>query len=226
MAHGRILRLEVPSRDAAPGCAAVFTAADIPGENQIGGIIPDEPLLAEGEVHYVGQPVALVVADTARQARAGRWRAVRAGDRGAAGRCSTRARPSAQGLLIAPPRTFALGDVDAAWPACAVVVAGRVDSGGQEHVYLETQAAVAVPGEKDTLRVISATQSPTRVQRIIARVLGLPMSQVEVEVLRLGGAFGGKEDQATPWAAAGRPGRLRACAARSSWCWSARRTCA
>ena len=90
--------------------------------------------------------------------------------------------------------------MDAAWPACALVVEGRVDSGGQEHLYLETQAAVAVAGEKDTLRVISATQSPTVVQRTVARVLGLPMSQVSVEVFRLGGAFGGKEDQATAWA--------------------------
>ncbi len=177
---------------------AVFTAADIPGENQIGGIIADEPLLAAGEVHYVGQPLALVVADTPRQARQAL----------AAARVEIEELPpvldpraaAAQGLLIIPPRTFALGDVDAAWPACALVVEGRVDSGGQEHLYLETQAAVAVAGEKDTLRVISATQSPTVVQRTVARVLGLPMSQVSVEVFRLGGAFGGKEDQATAWA--------------------------
>jgi len=198
VARGRLTGLDVEAARQKPGVRAVFVAADIPGENQIGGIIADEPLLAEHEVHYVGQPLALVVADTPRQAR-----------QALAGfRVDIEEQPpvldprqaAAQGLLIAPARTFALGDVEKAWPACALVVEGRVDSGGQEHLYLETQAAVAVPGEKGTLRVISATQSPALVQRTIARVLGLTMSQVGVEVFRLGGAFGGKEDQATAWA--------------------------
>lgn len=207
VAHGRILRLKTGAAGRRDGVAAVFTAADIPGENQIGGIIADEPLLAAGEVHYAGQPVALVVAATAREAR----RAL------AAIELEIEELPpvldprqaAAQGRLIAPPRTFALGDVEAAWPQCAHVLTGRVETGGQEHVYLETQAAVAVPGEKDGLRLISATQSPSAVQRTVARVLGMPMSQVGVEVFRLGGAFGGKEDQATAWAA------LAALAARS-----------
>ena len=198
LARGRIKELDVEAVRRMPGVAAVFTAADIPGENQIGGILPDEPLLAAGEVHYAGQPLAIVLADTPLQAR----RAA------AAARLEIEGQPpvldprqaAAKGLLIAPPRTFAIGDPERAWPLCSLVVEGRVDSGGQEHAYLETQAAIAVPGEKDTLRVISATQSPTGVQRAVARVLAMPMSQVAVEVLRLGGAFGGKEDQATAWA--------------------------
>ncbi len=198
LAHGRIARLDVEAARRMPGVAAVFTAADIPGENQIGGIIPDEPLLADREVHFIGQPVALAAAATPLLAR----RAL------AAVELEIEELPAvldprqaaAENLLISPARTFACGDVEQAWPACSLVVAGRVDSGGQEHLYLETQAAVAVPGEKDTLRVISATQSPAVVQRITARVLGMPMSQVAVEVFRLGGAFGGKEDQATAWA--------------------------
>ncbi len=198
VARGRVIALDAEAARHEPGVAAVFTAADIPGANQIGGIIMDEPLLAAGEVHYVGQPVAFVVATTPRQAR----RAL------AAMRLEIEELPpvldprqaAAQGSLIAPPRTFVLGDVDRAWPSCARVISGRVDSGGQEHLYLETQAAVAVPGEKDTLRVISATQAPGVVQRITARVLAMPMSRVTVEVFRLGGAFGGKEDQATAWA--------------------------
>ena len=198
VARGRVVRLDVEAARQKPGVRAVFTAADIPGENQIGGIIADEPLLAGAEVHYVGQPLALVVADTPRQARQA-LPAVRVEIEELPPVLDPR-QAAAQGLLIIPPRVFALGDVAAAWPGCALVVEGRVDSGGQEHLYLETQAAVAVAGEKDTLRVISATQSPTVVQRTVARVLGLPMSQVSVEVFRLGGAFGGKEDQATAWA--------------------------
>lgn len=199
VARGRLLRLDVSAALRLPGVAAVLTAADIPGENQIGGILPDEPLLADGELHFAGQPVALAVAATPRQARQA-LAAVRLEVEELPPLLDAR-QAAAQGSLIAPPRTFALGDVEAAWPLCAHVVSGRVETGGQEHLYLETQAAVAVPGEKDTLRVISATQSPSGVQRIIARVLGVPMSQVAVEVYRLGGAFGGKEDQATAWAA-------------------------
>jgi xanthine dehydrogenase large subunit len=198
VAHGRIVALDVQGARTQPGVAAAFTAADIPGQNQIGGIIMDEPLLAEGEVNYAGQPVAFVVAATPRQARRA-LAAIRLEVEELEPVLDPR-QAAARGLLIAPPRTFALGDVDRAWPACAHVIAGRVESGGQEHLYLETQAAIAVPGEKDTLRVISATQAPSVVQRIIARVLGLPMSRVAVEVFRLGGAFGGKEDQATAWA--------------------------
>jgi xanthine dehydrogenase large subunit len=198
VAHGRIRRLEVSKALTRPGVRAAFTAGDVPGENQIGGILPDEPLLAQGEVHCVGEPVALIVADTARLARAALG----------AVELEVEKLPAVfdpreafrKGLLISPARTFAIGDVDAAWKDCDVVVEGRVDSGGQEHVYLETQAALALPGEGGAVKVISATQGPTGVQKAVARVLGLPMHLVEVEVLRLGGGFGGKEDQATPWA--------------------------
>ncbi len=198
VAHGRIVKLDVAAAKRWPGVVAVFTAADIPGENQVGGIIPDEPLLADGTVHYVGQPVAFVAAETPLQARRALEAIVLEVEDLSAVFDPRQA--AAKDLLITPGRTFVLGDVEKTWPLCDVVVAGRVDSGGQEHLYLETQAAVALPVEKGTLRVISATQSPTAVQRTIARVLGLPMSQVAVEVFRLGGAFGGKEDQATSWA--------------------------
>jgi xanthine dehydrogenase large subunit len=198
VAHGRIRRLDLTKALTRPGVRGAFSAADIPGENQIGGILPDEPLLAEEELHCVGEPVALVVADTARLARAALGAVELEVEKLPAvfdPRESFR-----QGLLIAPARTFSLGDVDAAWKDCDVVVEGRVDSGAQEHVYLETQAALAVPGEGGSIKVFSATQGPTAVQRALARVLGLPMHLVEVEVPRLGGGFGGKEDQATPWA--------------------------
>ena len=162
VAHGRIRRLDVTKALTRSGVRGVFTAGDVPGENQIGGILPDEPLLAREEVHCVGEPVALVVADTARLARAALG----------AVELEVEKLPAVfdpreafrQGLLIAPVRTFAIGDVEAAWKNCDVVVEGRVDSGGQEHVYLETQAALALPGEGGSIKVISATQGPTAVQ--------------------------------------------------------------
>ena len=177
----------------------MLTAADVPGENQIGTILPDEPLLAEGEVHYAGQPVALVVAESAAAARAALSAVV----------LEIEELPPVldprqaweKGLLIVPSRSFVLGDVEAAWGQCDCIVEGTAQSGAQEHLYLETQASLALPGEHGSVKVISATQSPTGVQRVVARVLGVPMHAVQVEVQRLGGAFGGKEDQATPWAA-------------------------
>ena len=99
-----------------------------------------------------------------------------------------------------PPKTFSSGNVEDAWKECNTIVEGNVDSGGQEHLYLETQGSIAIPQESGKLKIISATQSPTGVQRTAAKVLNLDMNQIEVDVTRLGGAFGGKEDQATHWA--------------------------
>jgi xanthine dehydrogenase large subunit len=199
VAHGRITRLDTTAASAHNGVTAVFTAGDIPGRNQIGNIIQDEPLLAADIADFMGQPVALIVAESAAAARDAR--ALIGLEIEPLPHVLDPREAYARGEIIGVPRTFALGDVDKAWPRCHVVVSGRADSGGQEHVYLETQAALAIPRDDGGVKVFSATQSPTVVQRTIAQVLGLAMHQVEVDVPRLGGAFGGKEDQATAWAA-------------------------
>ena len=197
--HGRIVRLDTTPAAEIEGVACILTAADIPGENQIGGIVQDEPLLAEGEVHFAGQPIVAVVADSPRRARqAAAAIEVEFEDLPAV---FDPRQAAAAGSLIVPSRTFSLGDVDDTWSSCDVVVEGSADSGGQEHLYLETQSALVLPQEGKRLRIFSSTQAPTAVQRITARVLGLAMNDIEVDVARLGGAFGGKEDQATPWAA-------------------------
>jgi len=197
--HAHRLRLDASVAEQVPGVVRVLTAADIPGDNQIGGVILDEPLLADGALHFAGQPVAMVVAESPAAARRGAA-AVTVSYEELPGVFDPR-EAAAAGQLIMASRMLECGDVDAAWPRCDVVVSGRVDSGGQEHLYFETQSALALPLEAGRLRLLSATQSPTLVQRVAARVLGLPMNAVEVEVTRLGGAFGGKEDQAAPWAA-------------------------
>jgi xanthine dehydrogenase large subunit len=198
IAHGRLLRVHTDDARDVDGVQGVFTVADIPGENQIGAVIPDEPLLADDTVEFMGQPVALVVADHPATAAS------------AAGLVTVDVEPlpvvldpreaARSGSLIAGPSVFTSGDVDQAWAQCDVVVHGSTRSGGQEHVYLETQAALAEPREGGRILIHSSTQSPTAVQRAAARVCGLPMHQVEVDTRRLGGAFGGKEDQATQWA--------------------------
>ena len=197
-AHGRLRSLDTAPALAVPGVRAVFTARDIPGENQVGNIVKDEPLLAAEELHYIGQPVALVAADSPQAARRGARR-IAASIEELQPNFDPRVAKE-RGDLIVPPRAFSLGDVEQAFESCDLIVEGRVESGGQEHVYLETQSALALPEEGGRLRVFSSNQNPSGAQRTIAWVLGVPMHLVEVEVLRLGGAFGGKEDQATLWA--------------------------
>lgn len=199
IAHGKLISLATQEAMRADGVLAVLTHRDIPGQNQIGSITQDEPLFAADALHFVGQPLALVLATTEEAARHAA-KLVKAEIEPLPAIFDPR-EAYACGELIGAARTFVLGDVDRAWADCAVVVSGRADSGAQEHVYLETQGALVLPVEGGGLRVLSATQAPTAVQRVLARVLGRPMHRIEVDVRRLGGAFGGKEDQATAWAA-------------------------
>ena len=198
-AHGIITRLATGAARAAPGVVAVLTAGDIPGVNRFGPIFEDEQLLVEREVCFIGHPIALVVARSAHQARQARELIEVEIDE-----LPVVVDPReafANGDLIHPPRTMALGDVAGAWAGCDVVVEGRCEIGGQEHLYLETQRARAVPREDGAMQVFSSTQGPAAVQHVTAAVLGRPMHKIEVDVKRLGGGFGGKEDQATHWAA-------------------------
>jgi xanthine dehydrogenase large subunit len=198
IAHGKIKSLDITEALKIPGVVKIFTAKDIPGENQIGGIIPDEELLADTYVHFCGMPVALVVAETEETART------------AVKKIKAEIEPlpvitdpreaKEKGELIIPPRTFKTGDTNTAWPQCEYIFEGRTETNGQEHLYIETQGAYALQQEKGAIRIYSSTQGPTAVQRTAARVLGIPMHQIEVDTTRLGGGFGGKEDQATTWA--------------------------
>lgn len=198
IAHGTILSLDIKEALAQDGVVAIYTAKDIPGENQIGPIIPDETLLADGEVHYVGQPVALVVANTFENAqKAVKKIKLKAKELPA---ITDPREAFAQGEIIGTARTFVLGDVEGAWAECDLVVEGKCDIAGQEHLYLETHRARAIPLEAQGMRIHSSTQSPYAVQKTTARILGVPHHKVEIDVKRLGGGFGGKEDQATPWA--------------------------
>lgn len=199
VAHGRILKLDLTEAYQVNGVKHIFTYSDIPGENQVGGIIQDEVLFAEDIVEYIGQPIALIVAEnflTAKQAS----KKIK---------LEIEELPAIfdpkeafqKGSLIMPPKIFSLGNVDEAWGRCDFIVEGTVESGGQEHLYLEPQGSISVPIDNgDVIKIYSSTQNPTAVQRVAARVLNMPMNKIEVDVLRLGGGFGGKEDQATHWA--------------------------
>jgi xanthine dehydrogenase large subunit len=199
VAHGKLLNIDTSAAENAAGVAQIITAKDLIGENQIGGILPDEPLLADGEVHFCGMPVALVLAETEEQARHAA-KLIKAEIEPL--EIITDAREAqAKNELIAPPKRFKLGDTEAAFKTCEYVFEGRADSGGQEHLYIETQGAYTIPTEAGGLKIYSSTQGPTAVQRAVSRVTAIPMNLIEVDVTRLGGGFGGKEDQANAWAA-------------------------
>ncbi|WP_243697466.1 xanthine dehydrogenase molybdopterin binding subunit [Flaviaesturariibacter aridisoli] len=198
VAHGIVRRLDWSRAAEAPGVVRIFSAKDIPGENNIGGIIHDEPLLAEEKVIFRGQPLLLVVAETEEAAEA------------ALHLIDVEIDPLPvitdpkeafkQGQLLCSSRQFKKGDVENAFAGCAHVFEGEAETGGQEHLYLETHGAYAYPLENQNIRVYSSTQGLRHVQETVAHLLGLGMHAVEVDVTRLGGGFGGKEDQAAMWA--------------------------
>jgi xanthine dehydrogenase large subunit len=198
IAHGKIVNFNLDKAQSLQGVVKILTHKDITGKNQIGGIIQDETLLAVNEVHFIGEPIAVILAETEKIAKEAlelieiEYEELEV---------VTDAREAfKKNLLIMPPRTFENGDIENTWDNCTTIVESTVETGGQEHLYLETQSAIAFPKENGELKIISSTQSPTAIQRQISNVLGIPMNKIEVDVLRLGGAFGGKEDQATPWA--------------------------
>ncbi|MDA3614006.1 xanthine dehydrogenase molybdopterin binding subunit [Polluticaenibacter yanchengensis] len=199
VAHGHIRSIDISAAEAVPGVIKVFTAKDIAGENEIGGIIQDEPLLADHEVHFCGMPVAFVVAETWDIARYAMKQIITDIEEHEPVTCPRKAKEL--GMLIHPPRTHRLGNVDEAFENCHYIFEGQADSNGQEHLYIETQGAYAVPQENGQIRIYSSTQGPTAVQKAVSKVLGVPQHSIEIDVTRLGGGFGGKEDQANTWAA-------------------------
>ena len=198
IAHGCIESIDYTKALDLHGVIKIITHEDIPGENQIGGIIPDEELFASTDVYFAGQPIALIIAESDQIA----FEARKLVDINISEKevivDSREAQKKDQ--LIFPPRTFSLGDTESAWKKCAHVFKGQAHSNGQEHLYIETQGAYAVPLENGHIRISSSTQGPTAVQRTAAKVLNVGMHKIEVDVVRIGGGFGGKEDQATPWA--------------------------
>lgn len=194
-AHAKILSRSGAEARAMPGIVAVLFADDIPGSNMIGPIVHDEPLLAEARVHAHGQAVALVVGETLDACRL------------AAARVEVIYEPLEAILDISSaieaksfstdPHRIRRGDIDAAFKAAALTIRGEIESGAQDHFYLETQVALALPQEKGAIKILSSTQHPTEIQKMVASVLAIGNHQVVCEVPRLGGGFGGKESQAT-----------------------------
>ena len=215
-AHGEITAINLTAVRAAPGVVLVLSAADFAEMPDCSPSAHDEPLLATGMVHYAGQPVFLVVADSHLAAR----RAARLA------KIDYAARPAvltidqamaANSRFEQGPVVWAKGDAGTAIAAAPHQITGSFEVGGQEHFYLEGQVAACLPQEGGDMVVLSSTQHPTEIQHKVAHALHIPMSAVRVEVRRMGGGFGGKESQGNALAiacavaarATGRPCKMR-----------------
>lgn len=200
LAHGRLLGVDLERLRALPGVVAVLTAADIPGPNDCGPIVHDEPILADGTLHYRGQPVFAVIARTREQARRA---AALAPD---VIRCEslpavlTAREAHAAQQYVVPPMHLARGDAATALAGAPHRLQGSFSLGGQEQFYLEGQISLALPQEDHSLHLHCSTQHPTEMQHVVAHALGVAAHKVQVSCRRMGGGFGGKESQSAVFA--------------------------
>ncbi|MEC8129357.1 MAG: xanthine dehydrogenase molybdopterin binding subunit [Pseudomonadota bacterium] len=192
-AHARILDIDLSRVARSQGVVAVLTHADIPGRNDCSPVYGDDPILAETVVSYVGQAVFAVVAETMRAARDALAHAVVTYEPLSA--VLTIDQAMREGSWLGPSATMESGTPDAAIAAAPLRLSGRIEIGGQEHFYLEGQAALAIPGEDRDVTLYCSTQHPSEIQHKAAECLGLASHAVTVETRRMGGAFGGKESQ-------------------------------
>ena len=214
-ARAKIRSMDLTAVRQAEGVICVLTADDVPGENDVGPVVHDEPMFARDEVFFAGQCLFAVVAETRLQARhALKLARIDYEPLEAVLDVETAIE---RDMLYEPPYRMGRGDVDGALAGAQHTLKGSIEIGGQEHFYLEGQAASAVPGEDDDMFVLSSTQHPSEIQDVVARVLDQPSHSVVVECRRMGGGFGGKESQANLSAAAaalaarvtGRPAKVR-----------------
>jgi len=192
-AHARLESVDLTDVSTYPGVIAVITAADIPGANNYGAVVADDPILASDEVQYVGQPIFAVAANSVQAAR----------------KAAMLAKVSytpletildaetalAQGSFVLPSKTMKAGDSGRALAGAPRRLQGKLRLGGQDQFYLEGQIAMALPVENGDLLIYASTQHPTEVQHTVAKALSIRSNQVMVECRRMGGAFGGKESQ-------------------------------
>ncbi len=200
VAHGRLLAIDLELLRAQPGVVAVYTAADFAGTNDCGPIIQDDPILAQGELRHVGQPVFAVIAtrrDAARRAAALAPKAIQFEALPAVLRALD---AHARQQYVVPPMQLARGDACAALAAAPHRFQDKFSLGGQEQFYLEGQISYAIPQEDGGLLVHCSTQHPSEMQHLVAHALQLASNRVQVTCRRMGGGFGGKESQSALFA--------------------------
>ena len=197
-AHARLLSVDLDAVQNAAGVVAVLTAADIPGHNDCGPIVHDDPILADGLVQFVGQPIFAVVARSFNAAR----KAARLAE--IEYECLPAVLDVASGMqqqsFVLPPMRLRRGDAAQALATSARRIQGEISVGGQEQFYLEGQISYVAPKEDGCFHLWCSTQHPTEMQQVVAHALAIDFNQVVVEMRRMGGGFGGKESQSAIFA--------------------------
>ncbi|NIM30273.1 MAG: xanthine dehydrogenase molybdopterin binding subunit [Pseudomonas stutzeri] len=193
-AHARIVSIDTSPCYQIPGVAIAITAKDVPGQLDIGAVMPGDPLLADGKVEFIGQPVIAVAADSLETARKAAMAAIIEYED---------LEPVLDVVEALHKKHFVLdshthkrGDSATALASAPRRLQGSLRIGGQEHFYLETQVSSVMPTEDGGMIVYTSTQNPTEVQKLVAEVLGVPMNKIVIDMRRMGGGFGGKETQA------------------------------
>ena len=192
-AHARIKAIDLTKVRAAPGVVAVITARDIPGKNDYGPVIADDPIFATAMVQYFGQSIFAVAAKTTEQARrAVRLAVIEYEDLKANLTAKEALRDQS---FVLPTERLVRGNPRAAIASAPHRLQGKINIGGQDQFYLEGMIAYAIPKEDGTMLVYSSTQHPGEVQHQVAHALDLRAKDVVVDCRRMGGGFGGKESQ-------------------------------
>lgn len=195
VSHARVKNIDLSEAAQVQGIAALFTAKDLPGQNLFGPIIKDEILLVEDLIEFMGQPLVVVAGET----------------QAAINECKKLIRVELEELepvltiekareleqFIGPARKIKQGNIETGFTQADHILSGTFFNQGQDHFYLESQAALVYPGEHDQLVIHSSTQNPSEIQEVVAHLLNLSMNQVTCITKRMGGGFGGKECQAT-----------------------------
>ncbi len=200
VAHGTLLSIDLDLLLRQPGVLRVLTAADIPGQNNCGPLLHDDPILASERLSYLGQPVFAIIAtdrELARRAAALAKQAIRCTPLPA---LLTAKAAHAAGQYVIPAMHLSRGEPQAELARAPHHLSGEWAVGGQEQFYLEGQISYALPLENKTLLVHCSTQHPSEMQQLLAHALGWQAHQVQVQCRRMGGAFGGKESQSALFA--------------------------
>ena len=194
-AKGKLLALDIEEARKLPGVVAVLTSNDIPGHKLWGPIMEDEPLLVVEQIEFLEQPVCIIAAESKSVAKKAA-KLVKIEVESYAPVLSIQEADDL-GQYLGDEQQISRGDVEAQLSSAEHVVEGSFSVAGQEQFYLESQAALAEPRERDEITVYSSTQNPTEIQKVVAEALGLRHHQVICTTQRMGGAFGGKETQGT-----------------------------
>ena len=200
IAHGRIVKTDLTDVKSASGVSCVLMAKDIPGKNDISPSPFPEPLLSDGTLNYIGQPIFICAATSHLLARrAAKLAKIKYQKKKA---IITIEEAIKAKTLLEKPIVYNKGDPANTISNSEFNLSGTINIGGQEHFYLEGQAALAIPHDDGDITIHCSTQHPTEAQHKVADALKKPMNAVRVQVRRMGGGFGGKESQSNALAVA------------------------